>query len=196
MTLERLNHGVERRIRRLKTRIVNARPSIQAVKKRFNGKPIVGCEVGTFKGIHAEQMLKTLPNLTCLYLVDPYTMYEGYTDFENPSIQLLSDAEKESHTRLESYKKRVVWVRNKFDASHIPEPLDFIYIDGQHTYEAVTHDIQHAEKLMKSGGIIAGHDYYPEGHYLNAKFGVGEAVRDYFGVNHSWELNDWWHLVG
>jgi len=194
MTLERLNHGVERRIRRLKTRIVNARPSIQAVKNTMK-EPIVGCEVGTFKGIHAEQILKTLPNLTRLYLVDPYTMYEGYTDFENPSNQLLSDAEKEAHTRLEPYKKRVVWVREKFKDEHIPEPLDFIYIDGQHTYAAVTHDIWHATRLVKPGGIIAGHDYYPVGHHLKAKFGVGDAVRDYFGVYHSWELNAWWHLV-
>lgn len=189
--IERLNHGVERRVRRLRSRLRDARPSIQAVKERFTG-PIVGCEVGTFRGIHAEQMLRTLPNLVRLYLVDPYTLYEGYTDFENSSAQLLSDAEKMAHSRLESYKDRVIWIRDKFDALQIPELLDFIYIDGQHTYEAVTHDIWHAEKRVKHGGIIAGHDYYPVGHRLNTRFGVGEAVRDYYGTRHHWKQNDWW----
>jgi len=188
---ERLIHGLDRRVRMLRAWLREARPSIQAVKNRFHG-PIVGCEVGVFRGIHAEQMLRTLPNLVRLYLVDPYTLYEGYTDFKNASKELLSDAEKEAHPRLEQYKSRIIWVREKFEAKHIPEPLDFIYIDGQHTYEAVTHDIWHAEKRVKNGGIIAGHDYYPEGHYLNKKFGVGKAVRDYYGSRHRWELNDWW----
>lgn len=129
-------------------------------------------------------------------MVDPYTLYEGYTDFENPSTELLRNAEKEAHQRLEPFKDRVIWIRDKFKANQIPEPLDFIYIDGQHTYEAVTHDIRHATLLVKPGGIIAGHDYYPEDHYLNAKFGVGEAVRDYFGTKHRWELNDWWTMRG
>jgi len=192
--IARLSHGLERRARRLRSQLRDARPNIQVVKNRFTG-PIVGCEVGTFRGIHAEQMLRTLPNLIHLYLVDPYTMYEGYTDFENPSNQLLRRAEEEAKTRLQPYKNRIVWVREKFDAKQIPEPLDFIYIDGQHTYEAVTHDIIHAEKLVKPGGIIAGHDYYPLGHHLNTRFGVGEAVRDYYGTRHRWELNDWWVML-
>ena len=191
--ITRISHGIERRGRRLQTRLRNARPSIQTVKETFIC-PIVGCEIGVFRGKHSQQMLTTMPNLTRLYLVDPYTLYTGYTDFENPSIELLSGAEKEAHIRLEPFKDRVVWVREKFDAEHIPEPLDFIYIDGQHTYEATTHDIRHALLLVKPGGIIAGHDYYPADHYLNAKFGVGEAVRDYFGDNHHWELNDWWTI--
>jgi len=161
------------------------------VKETFT-VPIVGCEVGVFRGKHSEQMLTTMPNLKRLYLVDPYTLYEGYTDFETPTTQLLSDAEQEAHKRLEPFKDRVIWIRKKFDKKHIPEPLDFIYIDGQHTYEAVANDIWNSICLVKSGGIIAGHDYYPAGHYLNAKFGVGKAVRDCFGTKHRWELNDWW----
>lgn len=54
---------------------------------------------------------------------------------------------------------------------------------------------RHATRLVKPGGIIAGHDYYPVGHYLNAKFGVGEAVRDYFGENHRGGLSDWWVII-
>ena len=179
--ITRLSHGVERRTRRLQTRLRNARPSIQIVKETFTS-PIVGCEVGVFRGKHAVQMLTIMPNLKMLYLVDPYTMYEGYDGFENPSTELLENAEQEAHRRLEPFKDRVTWIRERFDSRHIPKKLDFIYIDGQHTYEAVLHDIQHAKSLVKPGGIIAGHDYYPAGHYLNPKFGVGEAVRDIYGT--------------
>ena len=38
--------------------------------------------------------------------------------------------------------------------------LDFVYIDGYHTYEAVCEDIQRWRPKIKSGGKIGGHDYH------------------------------------
>ena len=40
----------------------------------------------------------------------------------------------------------------------LPE-LDFIYIDSDHQYEFVLSDIKLSKLKVKSGGIIAGHDY-------------------------------------
>lgn len=37
--------------------------------------------------------------------------------------------------------------------------INFIYIDGNHTYEQVTIDIINALTLLQNKGIIAGHDY-------------------------------------
>ena len=36
---------------------------------------------------------------------------------------------------------------------------DFIFIDGDHTYESARHDIDKALRHLKPSGIIAGHDY-------------------------------------
>ena len=36
---------------------------------------------------------------------------------------------------------------------------DFVYIDGIHTYEAVSNDIDNYRGMIKPGGFIAGHDY-------------------------------------
>lgn len=38
--------------------------------------------------------------------------------------------------------------------------LDFVFIDAQHTYEAVTEDIKAWLPKVKSGGILAGHDIF------------------------------------
>jgi predicted O-methyltransferase YrrM len=38
--------------------------------------------------------------------------------------------------------------------------FDFIYIDGIHTYEQVSKDIDNYKPLIKSGGFIGGHDYH------------------------------------
>jgi predicted O-methyltransferase YrrM len=37
--------------------------------------------------------------------------------------------------------------------------FDLVWIDGDHSAEAVTHDVQWALKLLKPGGTLACHDY-------------------------------------
>ena len=41
------------------------------------------------------------------------------------------------------------------------ESLDFIYIDGDHTYEGVKADLELSLRKIKAGGIITGDDYGP-----------------------------------
>lgn len=64
--------------------------------------------------------------------------------------------------------------------------LDMIFIDGDHTYEAVKRDIYWATRIVRSGGIICGHDYdssdFP---------GVTTAVHEALG-NVNVLGNVWW----
>ncbi len=52
---------------------------------------------------------------------------------------------------------------------------DFIWLDGDHSFETVTAELKKFYPILMTGGIIGGHDYlhpsYPE---------VGMAVRQYF----------------
>ena len=41
------------------------------------------------------------------------------------------------------------------------ERVDFLFIDGDHTYEGVTRDFQMYRQIVKPGGIIAFHDIVP-----------------------------------
>lgn len=65
-------------------------------------------------------------------------------------------------------------------------PFDFVYIDGDHTYEGIKQDIRSYLPLIKDGGIIAGHDY-------NTCFeGVKIAVDGFFGSpDKTFEDNSW-----
>jgi len=44
-----------------------------------------------------------------------------------------------------------------------PASLDFIYIDGNHNYEAVLEDLYNSIRVIKKGGIIGGHDFLRQG---------------------------------
>lgn len=53
--------------------------------------------------------------------------------------------------------------------------VDFVYIDGLHTYEQVKKDIKNYLPKIKKGGVIGGHDYHP------AWSGVVSAVVESIG---------------
>ena len=55
--------------------------------------------------------------------------------------------------------------------------LDFVFIDAAHEKDAVLADIKAWLPKVKKGGVIAGHDYYPE----NPEYcGVAAAVHEFF----------------
>ena len=62
--------------------------------------------------------------------------------------------------------------------------LDFVYIDGLHTFDAVMLDLIFWSPKVRSGGIVAGHDYleFPNG-------GIIPAVRAYV-TGHG--ISDWY----
>mgnify|MGYP003965012587 CR=1 FL=1 len=56
------------------------------------------------------------------------------------------------------------------------ESCDVVYIDMQHSYEAVKEDIEHWLPKVKKGGYISGHDYpYAPG--------VAKAVHEVFSID-------------
>ncbi len=81
---------------------------------------------------------------------------------------------------------KVISVRMKWEDFILTKEADFIFIDGNHTYEAVKHDILKAIKYAKSGGIIAGHDY-------KIFDGVDMAVDECFQKSKFWVRETiWW----
>ena len=58
----------------------------------------------------------------------------------------------------------------------INEKVDFVYVDGMHTFNQVTSDIINYKQIVKQGGHIGGHDYNPQ-----VWAGVVEAVNKTLG---------------
>jgi hypothetical protein len=76
--------------------------------------------------------------------------------------------------------------------------LDFVYIDGDHSYEFVSTDIKAWWPKVQSGGILAGHDYTPGNSDYGHTYGVIQAVTE-FAEKHALTVNTtseqyatWW----
>ena len=41
--------------------------------------------------------------------------------------------------------------------------MDFVFVDGGHTYELISNDTKHAFSLLRPGGVIVWHDFAPKG---------------------------------
>lgn len=156
------------------------RPAVKFVSAR---EPRIGVEVGVFEGDSALSMLQ-IKSLKKLYLVDSYE--ESPEEYRDYTREQLIQARKKATQRLED--PRVEWKYSLFKEGLIPEKVDFVYIDGDHSYESVKNDIRIAEIITKPGGVISGHDYYEV-----SRFGVKQAV-DELDREIQIEGTDWWYV--
>jgi len=116
---------------------------------------IKGAEVGVERGLFSEVLCKAGIRLLC---VDAWAAYPGYR--EHVTQAKLDGFYIEALERLKPYGAAVVraW---SVDASATVDDgsLDFVYIDGNHSYESVWSDLAAWVPKVRSGGIVAGHDY-------------------------------------
>ena len=146
----------------------------------FGDKPIVGVEIGTGAGGGSAAMLLLIPNLK-LYCIDAWKHMPGHLYEAEFYSQELHDKQYElAIARLKLYPpERSVVLRMTSDEAifHVPSPIHFLWIDGDHRYEQVKKDIVNwMPKIIKPGGLISGHDY------IQAP-GVTQAVDEIFGKN-------------
>lgn len=69
------------------------------------------------------------------------------------------------------------------------ESLDFVFVDGDHRYEAVLADILAYKPKIRKGGLLIGDDFNWRGNLEN----VGRAVSAVFGYEYS-VINDLWFV--
>lgn len=147
----------------------------------------VGVEVGVLRGQYSEVLCKTIPDLK-LYCVDAWEVYDKYVDFGD-ELKSFYDLTKE---RLAPYNCELI---RKYSMDAVKdfedESLDFVYIDGNHTFEYVTNDIAEWSKKVKKGGIISGHDFFRKQGELRVH--VKDVVQAW---TYSHQIKDWFVIRG
>jgi len=149
-----------------------------------------GAEVGVASGRNARDMFNIIPNLH-LYLVDPWAGYFRYS-------QDLCERRYAGAMRLLANRNKTVMRMPSLEAAPQIEDgsLDFVYIDGDHRFDAVMMDILLWAPKVRQGGIVAGHDFY---HFYQS--GVVDAVYAYTRAHRierwyiTWEKEASWFWV-
>lgn len=135
---------------------------------------VVGVEVGVHLATHSCRMLENHPKLllTCVDMWDLHAKQksqylntrdidktaEAMCDIRKAKDKYLRALENLSpfHDRVNVIKDSSANASEGFDNGS----LDFVYLDGDHSYEGCKSDIDSWLPKIKSGGILAGHDYF------------------------------------
>lgn len=109
-------------------------------------------EIGTFMGVTAAELAKALPQDAVLFCVDPY--------FDGQAIQ--SIAVRHLARQGQAGKVRMLQSTAKDVLGHLPEQVDFIFVDGDHSFEGLGEDWEVVRRILRPGGIAAFHDVNPQ----------------------------------
>lgn len=116
----------------------------------------VGAEVGVAQAKNAVNICASIPGLK-LHCVDPWEKYalnprahDNQEECHQWAIERLAPYDVEFHQAMsmdavKKFKKH---------------SLDFVYIDGHHSFDYIMQDLIEWSKIVRPGGIVAGHDYY------------------------------------
>lgn len=144
-------------------------------------------EIGVLKGENAYHILKENPKLF-YFGIDPFECSEDLPDYDhdyNFIIAFNVFNRYENATLIKEYSHEAV---KHFHNTRI----DMVFIDGDHSYEAVSQDIKTWKPFIKSEGILSGHDYS----FHPSKKGVVYAVNE--NIKEGLIIEDdlvWWSKV-
>lgn len=127
--------------------------SFMGVEIANSGKKIKFDTVDTFRGSEEHQ------NMSCI--VDG-TLYQEYSNNVEP---------------VKNYVNTIVGDSARIAENYADCSLDFVFIDGDHSYEGVKRDILAWIPKLKIGGILAGDDF-SDGDFPGVSAAVGEILED------------------
>jgi tetratricopeptide (TPR) repeat protein len=143
----------------------------------------VGVEIGVKEGKFSERILRLWEGRV-LYSVDPWREFgqTEYIDVSNVPQQQQDALYLQTIRRLIPFERRsAIWRLTSKEAAEIlpDDSIDLCYIDADHSYRGVSEDLRLWHPKVKRGGVLAGHDYVPDGNYWFGDFGVQHAVNEF-----------------
>lgn len=123
-----------------------------------------GAEIGVWKGAYAVTFCQQNPSMHML-CVDPWVSYPAWLDTKNElppdrAERFMEEAHRIAVATLTPYNTTITRAFSAEAAATVPDrSLDLVYIDANHVFEAVLEDLLCWMPKVRSGGIIAGHDF-------------------------------------
>jgi len=128
----------------------------------------VGAEIGVWRGEFSEDIVRRVKP-SCLHLIDPWVFMSssarldlrGVGAKEQTDMDVIHDAVAQQFAAQISAGTVVMHRSLSADAALEFEDdyFDWIYIDGDHSYEGVLADLRAFTPKVKRGGLVTGDDY-------------------------------------
>jgi predicted O-methyltransferase YrrM len=111
-------------------------------------------EIGVWEGVTTAQLRNVMADNGIYFAVDPYPV--GKFGFSTQKIIAKGSVGK-------IRKGKVVWLRmtgveSAKEFAVVDKPFDFLFIDGDHSFEGLKGNWEAWKRLMSIGGIVALHD--------------------------------------
>ncbi len=153
---------------------------------------LTGAEIGVAFGGHSEAILSTT-GVGRLYSVDMFRHDPAYHDPLNFTQEQFDQLYPFVQSRLSRFGDRCELVRlESGDAARsLPDELDFVYLDANHSFEGVFRDLGLWAEKVRDGGIIGGHDYgHPD--FPGIRIAVDNFCRRFGWTIHEEGEGVWW----
>lgn len=151
------------------------------VKQFPSGSKFV--EVGSWKGKSSAYMAVEIANSEKEIEFFCIDTWEGGPDHQGmEELSQLYETFLNNMKPVENYYSHLKTTSLEAVEKFEDNSLDFVFIDASHEYEDVKNDINAWLPKVKPGGILAGHDYYPEGStdwFPGVKQAVNESLDNF-----------------
>lgn len=133
--------------------------SLVLLVKKAKAKSVF--EFGTYKGVSITQLALNLAEDSQIRTLDLPDQSSIELNISDPDeLQIAREGGKGSLVP-EHLRSRVQFLKQdsaKFDEQPLAGQVDFIFVDGAHSYDYVKNDSEKAWRMLRSGGIVAWHD--------------------------------------
>ena len=142
----------------------------QALRRHAAGRRAI-VEIGVYEGVSSRLLRETMAPDGTLWCVDPF--FPGRLGFSFGLSIARSEVAKSKNGEVHFVTKL------SHDAAQgWPEPIDMVFIDADHSYEAVKQDWDDWSPHVVPGGVIALHDSFPVEGKVSAGLGPVRLVRE------------------
>lgn len=123
------------------------------------GPGIKGIEIGIQHGCNSLMLIDACPNISKIIGIDPFVAYQDWDHFVPQRAQDEAYALFKENLPLLGSKFEHMKMHSIEAASHLKDDsYDFVFIDADHSLNAVLLDLEYYVPKVKKGGIVAGHD--------------------------------------
>ena len=168
----------------------------EIIKRIENKENVKGAEIGVMAGEMSEYLLMQ-PNVNEYWCIDIWKYDQDYANTSRNITRFSAQYHKKNFTTFlkmaANYPRNLRIFTGTSDEAIkiIPDNyLDFVFIDGNHSYKYIKKDIMIWLPKIKLDGFISGHDYNNQ-----KRFGVKKAVNEFFPNNHELGENMTWFVT-